>query len=248
MVVVVVVVVVDTYLFWNVSCSLCVLQLGLPKKIVKRRQPISWYFPFVSLTFYRLCRHKKVNKFVFTKELLQMCLSGVFGWGKILTFIYANWTKRCGWKFSAQKQKKILSVNLQQVCCLIRKQKKIEICDTFDFEEFIKHTIDDSLSHFSACFSNKEIEQNLLLEVFDHYCEEILQSNIFVNLCTASCHQNFHLLFIKYNLFQRGWFSVTIDKNTTHSVLLKSPRQGKTAKETAIWYRWLYRKLSERLL
>ena len=67
----------------------------------------------------------------------------------------------------------------------------------------------------------------MLLVIFDDSCEEILQSRFFVNLCTAGRHQNIHLMFIKNNLHQRGKFSVTIDKNTTLLVLLKSPRQGK---------------------
>ena len=107
--------------------------------------------------------------------------------------------------------------------------KKIEFekCDACDFEEFIKDAIQVSLSQLSTSFSNKEFEQNMLLVIFDDSCEEILQSRFFVNLCTAGRHQNIHLIFIKHNLYQRGKFSVTIDKNTTHLVLLKSPRQAK---------------------
>ena len=50
---------------------------------------------------------------------------------------------------------------------------------------------------------------------------------IFVNLCTASCHQNLHNIFLKHNPYQLGKFSFTNDKNTIHLFLLKSHRQGK---------------------
>ena len=43
---------------------------------------------------------------------------------------------------------------------------KFENCDFFDFEEFNKDAIYVSLSELSASFSNKEIEQKLLLVNF----------------------------------------------------------------------------------
>ena len=65
------------------------------------------------------------------------------------------------------------------------------------------------------------------LLIFDDSCEEILQSVEFVNLATAGRHKGLHVIFIKHNLFQQGKYSVTVDKNTTHIVLMKSPRIGK---------------------
>ena len=94
-------------------------------------------------------------------------------------------------------------------------------------EESIKDAIQNSLSQLSTSFSNKEVEQKMLLVIFDDSCEEILQSRFFANSSTAGPYQNIHLIFIKHTLYQREKFSVTIDKNTTHLVLLKSPRQGK---------------------
>ena len=88
-----------------------------------------------------------------------------------------------------------------------------------------------SLSQLSTSFSNKEVEQHMLLVIFDDSCEEILRSRFSVNFCTAVCHQNIHLIFIKQKLYQRGKFSVTSDKNTTHLVLLKSPRQEKQLRQ-----------------
>ena len=67
----------------------------------------------------------------------------------------------------------------------------------------------------------------MLLVIFDDSCEKILHSKFFVNLYTAGRHQKFHLIFLKHNLHRRGKFSATVDKNTTHLVLLKSPLRGK---------------------
>ena len=83
-------------------------------------------------------------------------------------------------------------------------------------QEFIKDAIQLSLSQLSTSLPNKEVEQNMLLVIFQDYCEEIVQSSFFVILCTAGRHQNIHLNFIKHNLCQRGKISVTIDKSTTH--------------------------------
>lgn len=64
------------------------------------------------------------------------------------------------------------------------------------------------------------------LLIFDDSCEEILQSVEFVNLATAGRHKGLHVIFVKHNLFQQGKYSVTVDKNTTHIILMKSPRIG----------------------
>ena len=66
--------------------------------------------------------------------------------------------------------------------------------------------------------------------VFDDSCEEILQSASFANLATAGRHKGLHVIFIKHNMYQQGKYSVTIDKNTTHIILMKSPRIGKQLK------------------
>ena len=68
------------------------------------------------------------------------------------------------------------------------------------------------------------------LLIFDDSCEEILESPSFVNLATAGRHKRLHAIFIKHNMYQQGKYSVTVDKNTTHIVLMKSPRIGKQLK------------------
>lgn len=68
------------------------------------------------------------------------------------------------------------------------------------------------------------------LVIFDDLAEEILKDEKFSNLSTSGRHNNISIIFIKHNLYQQGKFSVTIDKNTTHLVLLKNPRMGKQLK------------------
>ena len=84
----------------------------------------------------------------------------------------------------------------------------------------------DNLFADSAAAASK---QHTVL-VFDDSCEEILQSRSFATLATAGRHKNLHAIFIKHNLYQQGKFSVTVDKNTTHVIITKSPRIGKQLK------------------
>ena len=46
----------------------------------------------------------------------------------------------------------------------------------------------------------------------------------FVKLATAGRHKNVHVIYVKHNLFQQSKQSRTIDLNTTHLILFKSPR------------------------
>ncbi len=68
------------------------------------------------------------------------------------------------------------------------------------------------------------------LILFDDVAEEILKNDDFSNLATSGRHKNISVIFIKHNLYQQGKHSVTIDKNTTHLILLKNPRAGRQLK------------------
>ena len=74
--------------------------------------------------------------------------------------------------------------------------------------------------------SSFEIVNNLrdCLIVFDDTCKEIFNEKSFVKLATAGRHKNVHVIYIKHNLFQQSKQPRTIDLNTTHLVLFKSPR------------------------
>ena len=60
--------------------------------------------------------------------------------------------------------------------------------------------------------------------VFDDTCEEIFNEKDFVKLATAGRHKNVYVIYVKHNLFQQSKQSRTIDLNTTHLILFKSPR------------------------
>ena len=68
----------------------------------------------------------------------------------------------------------------------------------------------------------KKLEGCLL--VFDDSCEEIYQEKEFVKLAVAGRHKKVHCIFVKHNLFHQSKWSRTIDLNTTHIILFKSPR------------------------
>ena len=65
--------------------------------------------------------------------------------------------------------------------------------------------------------------ENCLL-VFDDSCDEIYNNKEFVDLATSGRHKKRHVIYIKHNLYHQSKYSRTIDLNTTHLVLFKSPR------------------------
>ena len=78
---------------------------------------------------------------------------------------------------------------------------------------------------FIPCLDFEMIKnwENCLL-VFDDSCDEIYQEQAFVKLAVAGRHRKLHCIFVKHNLFHQSKWSRTIDLNTTHVILLKSPR------------------------
>ena len=60
--------------------------------------------------------------------------------------------------------------------------------------------------------------------VFDDSCEEIFNDKEFSKLATAGRHRIISVIYVKHNLFQQSKWSRTIDLNTTHIILFKSPR------------------------
>ena len=65
--------------------------------------------------------------------------------------------------------------------------------------------------------------ENCLL-VFDDSCEEIFNEKEFSKLAAAGRHRIIRVIYVKHNLFQQSKWSRTIDLNTTHIILFKSPR------------------------
>ena len=65
--------------------------------------------------------------------------------------------------------------------------------------------------------------ENVLL-VFDDSCEYIYNDKEFVRLATAGRHKGIDVEYVKHKLFQQSRWSRTIDLNTSHITLFKSPR------------------------
>lgn len=78
---------------------------------------------------------------------------------------------------------------------------------------------------FIPCINFEMIKnlENCLL-IFDDSCEEIYQDKNFVKIATSARHRKVHVIYVKHNLYQQSKTSRTIDLNTTHLVLFKSPR------------------------
>ena len=78
---------------------------------------------------------------------------------------------------------------------------------------------------FTKFFGFEFISQleNCLL-VFDDSCEENFNDKEFSKLATTGRHRNISVIYVKHNLFQQSKWSRTIDLNTTHIILFKSPR------------------------
>ena len=62
------------------------------------------------------------------------------------------------------------------------------------------------------------------LLIFDNSCEEICNSNAFVDLATARRHRGLSTIYIKDNLFHQSNLGRDVEWQSTHIVLFKSPR------------------------
>ena len=85
---------------------------------------------------------------------------------------------------------------------------------------FLNHQMKDS--GFQTLSGNDKV-----LAIFDNSCDDILESASFAKLATAGRHKGVSVYFIKHSLYQQGKYCVTVDKNTTLVVNLKSPRLGR---------------------
>ena len=163
-----------------------------------------------------------MNKRISTNDHIFMCLVGASGTGKTRLIL------------SMLTKAQTFQPPFQKVIYVYRHWQTIfdEFTSLLGSQvvSFLQFTTDNPFDYIStlqasASFSNNS-KQPLLL-VFDDSCEEILQSADFANLATSGRHKGLNTIFIKHNLYQQGKYSVTIDKNTTHIVIMKTPRIGK---------------------
>ena len=71
---------------------------------------------------------------------------------------------------------------------------------------------------------NLPINGTKYLLVFDDSCKEISNSKQFVKDATAGRHRGLNTIFIKHNLFHQSKLGRDVELQSTHIVLLKSPR------------------------
>ena len=62
------------------------------------------------------------------------------------------------------------------------------------------------------------------LLIFDDSCEEICNSNAFVDIATAGRHRGLSTIYLKHNLFHQNNLGRDVELQNTHNVLFKSPR------------------------
>ena len=87
---------------------------------------------------------------------------------------------------------------------------------------FIQGNLNTCFTNFSRLDFISQLENCLF--VFDDSCEKIVNDKEFSKLATAGRHRNISVIYVKHNLFQQSKWSRTIDLNTTHIILFKSPR------------------------
>ena len=94
-----------------------------------------------------------------------------------------------------------------------------------EYQPIFKEMAEKLNIEFVPCLDFEMIKklENCLL-VLDDSCEETYQEKEFVKIAVAGRHKKIHCIFVKHNLFHQSKWSRTIDLNTTHVVLFKSPR------------------------
>ena len=143
-----------------------------------------------------------MNKIIFTNDRLFMSMVGPSGSGKtrlIFSMLASSTTfhPHIGKTYYFYKEYQPLFREMED-------KLDIEFLPCLDFE-MIKNLHDCML-------------------VFDDSCEEIYQQKEFVKLAVSGRHKKVNCIFVKHNLFHQSKWSRTIDLNTTHIVLFKSPR------------------------
>ncbi len=80
---------------------------------------------------------------------------------------------------------------------------------------------------FVPCIDFDMIEtlENCLL-IFDDSCEEIYNNKKFAKIATSGRHKDVHVIFVKHNLYHQSKQSKTIDLQSTHVILFRSPRDA----------------------
>ena len=161
----------------------------------------TFWFSLLSCSRLRTSKPKAMNKIISTSDRLFLAVSGPSCCGKtelIFKMLLQN----------------TFSPKFQSIFYFYQhEQPKFESLERKLNIQFKKFTSFEIISELEDC-----------LLVFDDSCEEIFNDKEFSKLATAGRHKNISVIYVKHNLFQQSKWSRTIDLNTTHIILFKSPR------------------------
>jgi ABC-type dipeptide/oligopeptide/nickel transport system ATPase component len=142
-----------------------------------------------------------MNKVILTDSRLFMSVVGPSGCGKSL-LIYKM---LAGTTFYPKFENiYFFYQEYQPLYDMMKRSLNIEFISCIDFE---------MISKLTDC-----------LLVFDDSCEEIYEKKEFLKIATAGRHKKLAVIYVKHNLFHQSKNSRTIDLNTTHVIIFKSPR------------------------
>ena len=167
------------------------------------RRNVSLVLDFIRLGWLRTTKPKNMNKVIDTSTRNFMAIVGPSGSGKtelILKLLMGN----------------TFYPKFGTVLYLYK-----EMQPAFS-EKVSSREVNVKFMKFDGFESVRKLENVLL--VFNDSCEDIYNDKEFVRLATAGRHRGIDVIYVKHNLFQQSRWSRTIDLNTSHIILLKSPR------------------------
>ena len=167
------------------------------------RRNVSLVLDFIRLGWLRTTKPKNMNKVIDTSTRNFMAIVGPSGSGKtelILKLLMGN----------------TFYPKFGTVLYLYK-----EMQPAFS-EKVSSREVDVKFMKFDGFESVRKLENVLL--VFNDSCEDIYNDKEFVRLATAGRHRGIDVIYVKHNLFQQSRWSRTIDLNTSHIILLESPR------------------------
>ena len=167
------------------------------------RRNVSLNLDFIRLGWLRTTKPKNMNKVIDTSTRIFMAIVGPSGSGKtelILKLLMGN--------TFYPKFRTVLYLYKEMQPAFSEKVSSREVN-----VEFMK---------FDGFESVRKLENVVL--VFDDSCKDIYNDKEFVRLATVGRHRGIDVIYVKHNLFQQSRWSRTIDLNTSHIILFKSPR------------------------
>ena len=149
-----------------------------------------------------------MNKLISTKNRVFISLVGPSETGKS-QLIY-NWLKNGTFQPEIDK---IHFIN-QHSQPLYNAMQKIENLENLEFVQGVNFEFNNSLKNHGKEY----------LLVFEDSCEDICNSEAFVDIATAGRHRGLSTIYIRHNLFHQSKQGRDVELKNTHIVLFNSPR------------------------